>query len=168
MSKQYPNFAAGLALAALLLAGCGQSTAEGISGAAAAAPAPAGARTLQLTADDTMKFSATTLEARPGEALRLVFKNTGRMPKQAMAHNWVLLKPGTEAEVNAYGMAAASAAPTYLPADRSAQVIAHTGMLGPGETDTLDFTAPAEPGEYPFVCTFPGHFALMKGKLIVR
>ena len=60
------------------------------------------------------------------------------------------------------------AAPNYMPKDMS-KVIAHnTKVLGPGESETVDFTAPTTPGEYPYICTFPGHFATMRGKLIVK
>ena len=47
------------------------------------------------------------------------------------------------------------------------QVIAHTKLLGPGESDVIEFDAPA-PGTYPFVCTFPGHAPLMNGQLVVQ
>ena len=53
-----------------------------------------------------------------------------------------------------------------IPADLSDQVIAHTGIVGGGEGDTkeltIEFAAP-EPGDYPFLCSFPGHFAMMNG-----
>ena len=155
-----------LAGASLALAGCGR--AEPSSPAAAVPEAPAdGKRAIALTADDTMKFSLAEIRAKPGEALRLTLKNTGRMPKQAMAHNWVLVQPMSDAELQAFAMAAAGKAPDYLPADR-ALVLASTRLLGGGESDTIEITAPATPGEYPFMCTFPGHFMLMKGKLIVN
>jgi azurin len=152
---------------AVLLTGCGKSEAP-----AAAAPAPAqapaadGVKTVSLTADDTMKFSVTEIRAQAGEKVRVTFKNVGRMPKQAMGHNWVLLVPMADHEVLALAQAAAARAPQYLPAD-AAKILAHTKLLGPNESDTVELTAPATPGEYPFVCTFPGHAALMKGKLIV-
>ena len=46
-------------------------------------------------------------------------------------------------------------------------MIAHTDMVGGGESSTITFTAPAA-GEYPYICSFPGHFGLMTGKLIVK
>ena len=66
----------------------------------------------------------------------------------------------------AFAMSVASKLPNYLPDDPGA-VLAHTKLLGGGETDTVEFSAPAQAGEYPFLCTFPGHVALMRGKLIV-
>lgn len=88
------------------------------------------------------------------------------MPKQTMAHNWVLLMPMSDADVTAFSTAAASHAPEYMPEDRY-KVIAHTKFLGPNETDTIEISAPATPGVYPYLCSFPGHAALMRGKLIV-
>ncbi len=154
--------------AALLLAGCGKSEAPaaGTVPAATQAPAADGVKVVSITADDTMKFSVTEIRAVAGEKVRVTFKNVGRMPKQAMGHNWVLLVPMPDSEVLALAQAAAARAPEYLPAD-AAKILAHTKLLGPNESDTVEFTAPAAPGEYPFVCTFPGHAALMKGKLIV-
>jgi azurin len=157
----------GLSLATLLLAGCGQAEKPSPAIAPKAAAAP-GVKTLAITGDDAMKFNVTVFEVKAGEPVRVTLTNIGKMPKQAMAHNWVLLQPCSEADFNAFGMAATMAAPTHIPTGTAAKIIAQTKLLGPGETDTIDFTAPAQPGEYPFLCTFPGHFALMKGKLVVK
>lgn len=157
-----------LLIAALLaLAGCGEKKTAPTADAAAVA-APAAGRLVEITGDDTMRFNVSTIDARAGESLSVRLTNIGKMPKQAMAHNWVLLQPVSEADFNAFGIAAGSAAPTYIPADKAALVITHTKVLGPGESDTVSFKAPEKAGEYPFLCTFPGHFALMKGKLIVK
>ena len=132
-----------------------------------AAPAAAAAvRTVSVTANDQMKFNVSEIRAKAGEKIKVTLKNEGSVPKAAMAHNWVLLKPMNDEGVNAFSMAAMQKAPEYLPADKSA-IVAHTKLLGPGESDTVEFTAPAV-GQYPFICSFPGHSALMKGKLIVE
>lgn len=151
----------------LLLSGCGGGEKQQAAAPAPPPDDPPGLKIVRITGDDTMKFNMTAIEAAPGESLRVVMKNVGRLPKQSMSHNFVLLKPMSDADLNAFGMAASMAAPTYLPKDLSA-VIAHTKMLGPGESDQIDLKAPSEPGEYPFICTFPGHFAVMRGKLIVK
>jgi azurin len=167
----------------LVLAGCGggektstSTTSSEPTAAAPAAAAPAaepisvenGVKVVHLTGNDMMKFNLATIEAAPGEALRVELKNIGKMPKQAMAHNFILVQPMPDTELNAIGIAASMAAPKYLPKDMS-KVIAHTTkMLGPGESETIDFKAPTEPGAYPYICTFPGHFATMRGKLIVK
>src|SRR5688572_26549244 len=119
-----------LAGASLAFAGCGRS--EAPSSTTADAPAADGKRVVALTADDTMKFNLAEIRAKPGEALRITLKNTGRMPKQAMAHNWVLVQPMIEAELSTFAMVAAGKAPDYLPTDRSI-VLAATKLLGAGE-----------------------------------
>ena len=55
----------------------------------------------------------------------------------------------------------------YIPAELKGSVIAHTKTLGGGESDSIEFAAPA-PGTYDYICSFPGHSSLMKGKLIVQ
>ena len=69
---------------------------------AAAAP-----REIEITANDQMKFSLAAIEAKAGEQLKVTLKNIGTLPKEAMGHNWVLLKPGTD--LNAFAMAAMTA-----------------------------------------------------------
>ena len=136
--------------------------------APAGAKPTAGARTVQLTGGDDMKFNLTTIEAKPGETLRVVLKSTGTLPKMAMGHNFVLVKLGTD--VAAFNKAAMTAAATeYVPQDQKAQIIASTKLVGPGETAEVTFTVPAKAGSYPYMCTFPGHYAAwMKGMLVVK
>lgn len=155
-----------LATGALLLAGCGKSDAPASGTTAAAAPAANAVREIEITANDAMKFSVTEIRAQAGEQLRVTLTNLGNMPKQAMGHNWVLLVAMDDAAVVALAQGAAANAPEYMPADAT-KIIAHTKLLGPKQSDTVEFNAPATPGVYPFVCTFPGHAALMRGKLIV-
>lgn len=163
-----------LLASALVLAGCGggdKSSAAAPSKPAAApaaeSTAPDGTRVIHLTGDDTMHYNITTIEATPGESLRVELENIGHMPKQSMSHNFTLVQPMNDADLTAFGMAASMAAPTYLPKDMS-KVIVHSKLAGSGETVSVDFKAPTEPGEYPYICTFPGHFATMRGKLIVK
>ena len=136
--------------------------------APAAAPAAKGVRTIDLTGGDDMKFNLTKLEAKPGETLHVVLKSTGTIPKVAMGHNFVLLKLGSDvAEFIKASMTAAAS--EYVPADQKAQVVAATKLAGPGETVEVTFKVPAKPGSYPYMCTFPGHYAAgMKGDLVVK
>ena len=136
--------------------------------APAGAKAAAGARTVELTGGDDMKFNLATIQAKPGETLRIVLKSTGTLPKMAMGHNFVLVKLGTD--VAAFNKAAMTAAATdYVPADQKANIIASTKLVGPGETVEVTFKVPAKAGSYPYMCTFPGHFtAGMKGDLVVK
>lgn len=166
-------------MAALLLTGCGQKESTSAPAAtAAAAPAPAAApaakapaaaaaRVVEITANDQMKYSLTTIEAKAGEKLKVVLTNVGQLPKEAMGHNWVLLKAGTDAL--AFATAASTARDTdYIPAALKEQVLAHTPILGPRKSAEVEITVPAA-GEYPFLCSFPAHYAVgMKGTLIVK
>jgi len=136
---------------------------------AAAAPAAGQGRLIEIGATDLMKFTVTTITAKPGEMLHVRLKATGTQPKAAMAHNFVLLNSGVDAM--AFSMEAMSASSTgYIPAAKMAQVIAHTPkMIGPGETTDVTFAAPTKPGDYAYICSFPAHFmAGMKGILTVK
>ena len=137
--------------------------------AAAAAKKPAAAgRTIEITGADTMKYSVTSIQAKPGETLHIVLKNVGTVPKIAMAHNFVALKAGTDAA--AFSTAAVSARDTeYIPAAMKASILASTKLAGPGETVEVTFKVPTKPGTYTYMCTFPGHFAAgMKGEITVK
>ncbi len=115
-----------------------------------------------------MKFSVTEIRAKPGEALSVTLNNVGTMPKFSMGHNWVLLKPTANIETFV-GEAAQAATTDYVPAALKSDVIASTKLLGPKEKDTVTFKAPSQPGRYPFLCSFPGHYQVgMKGELIVE
>ena len=115
-----------------------------------------------------MKFSMTEIRAKPGETLSVTLVNVGTMPKLSMGHNWVLMKAATG--IDAFVMEAAQAATTdYIPQSRKGEVLAHTKLLGPKERDTVTFQAPKQPGRYPYICSFPGHYQVgMKGELIVE
>jgi azurin len=134
---------------------------------APAAKAAAGPRTITIGANDQMKFEPATIQAKVGEKLRIVLKPAGTMPKIAMSHNFVILKPG--ANDAKFAEASAMARPDFIAPALKAQVLVATPMAGNGETVSADFTAPAKPGQYTFICTFPGHFAAgMKGVLVVK
>ncbi len=132
------------------------------------APAAAGGRTIEITASDTMKYDVTSITAKPGEKLHVVLKAVGSMPKIAMAHNFVLLKAGVS-PTDVSNAAFNARATDFVPAEMKDKIIAHTGLAGGGETVDVTFTAPAKPGNYDYLCTFPGHFSQgMKGTLAVK
>ena len=163
------SLACALAVASLGAAAAQTTTPPAKAPAKAKAAAPAGAaRTVELTAGDNMKYDTPEITAKPGETLKIVLKNVGTMPKMAMAHNFVLLKAGTDAVE--FNKAAFNARETdFIPPAQKDAVIAHTGLTGPGETADVTFKVPAKPGTYTFVCSFPGHFALgMRGTLVVK
>jgi len=125
-------------------------------------------KTVTITATEQMKWDVTTIQATPGETIHVVLKSTGAMPKVAMAHNFVLLKAGVNPQDVAN--AAMTARETdFIPDSLKDKIIAHTGLAGGGETVEVTFKAPAKPGTYSYLCTFPGHFAVgMKGELVVK
>jgi azurin len=134
---------------------------------AAGGNAAAQGRTIELVATDNMQFSTRTIEARAGETLRIVVKSTGSMPKIAMAHNFVLLAPGTDPASFA-NEGAMHRGSDFIAPGLAGRVLFKTAMAGAGETVDVSFTVPG-PGSYPFVCTFPGHVvAGMSGTLVVQ
>jgi len=120
-------------------------------------------RTIVLNSNDQMKFDKTEIRVKAGEKIKLVLNHTGKLPKNAMGHNFVLLTKGTD--VQKFATAAMNDKATeYIP---SKGVLAHTKLIGGGESTTIEFTVPAK-GTYDFICSFPGHYAMMKGKFIVE
>lgn len=121
---------------------------------------------ITIEGNDQMKFNKSEIRVKAGQTVKLTLKHVGTMDKNVMGHNWALLTQ--DADMAAVGQAAAMAVDNgYLPADMMDKIIVHTKMLGGGESDTIEFEAPA-PGTYVFMCTFPGHYALMNGKFIVE
>ena len=144
-----------------------------------AAEAPAGAavqgRLVEIVATDAAGkyiFKPDVVNAKPAEQLlvrlRSVAGTMGKMPKMAMAHNFVLIKPGNDPLQFANASVAGGFAGNYLPPDKKDQILAFTPLAGVGETVEVSFKAPTA-GTYPFICSFPGHVAGgMKGTLVVK
>lgn len=132
------------------------------------APAAAADGVVELTLEgnDQMQFNLKELRVKEGQTVRLTLNHVGTMAKNAMGHNFVLLKEGVD--LAGFGQKAATAMENdYIPASEEGNIIAHTKMLGGGESDTIEFEAPAK-GTYEFLCSFPGHYALMRGVFIVE
>ncbi|MBK8093956.1 MAG: hypothetical protein IPK32_18790 [Verrucomicrobiaceae bacterium] len=143
-----------------------------VSAAAFAQDAAVAELTIKPSAPTGMTFDLAELSAKPGQKVKLTFDNSIIPNVPPLPHNWVLVKPGKDAVVGnaSLQMAADPAAMSknYIPESAAADIIANTKLVQPGQKEVLEFTAPAEAGEYPYICTFPGHFLLMKGKLIVK
>jgi len=163
---------AGLALL-LALAGCGRS-AESLPAVPQTGPVDAeipslmngGTQVVQVTAGDGMRFNGDRFTVHTGQPVRIELTSTGLKPKEEMAHNFVLLLPTADA-LTFNLLCAQAKASGYLPADQMDKVFAHTDLAGPGQTVAVEFTAPA-PGQYDFLCNFPGHFAAgMHGTMTV-
>jgi len=115
---------------------------------------------LELGSNDAMQFDKNEFRVPAGSTVTLNLTHTGSLAANVMGHNFVLLKPGTD--IQTFGLAAVNAAANgYIPTPDD--VIANTEIIGGGESTSITFEAPAA-GTYDFICSFPGHFAIMKGK----
>ena len=122
-----------------------------------------------ISGNDTMQFDIKSFNASAGSDFKLTFKNTGKLPKIAMGHNLVILKKGISAiKFGQKVMAAGGNATNALPESVMDDVLVATKLLGPGESEVLNFKVPLEKGSYQYVCTFPGHFAMMRGVMEVE
>lgn len=134
--------------------------------ACAAAPAFAADCALTVEANDMMQFNTKSITV-PKECKKfsLTLKHVGKMPKTAMGHNLVVTTAADFTAVNADGMKAGAAA-DYVKKD-DARVIAHTKVVGGGESTTIELpVAKIKAGaDYSFFCSFPGHAGMMKGTL---
>lgn len=117
----------------------------------------------------TMQFSPRILTVKAGAKVKLLFEN----PKDAQPHNFILVKPGKLQEVGELSERMIQSDPAlavkrnYVPSSPEI-VVNGTKLVGIGQMDLIDFTAPAVPGDYPFLCSFPGHWRLMNGILKVE
>jgi len=161
-----------LSCAALVFAGCGPSgdkvSSDGGSSGSAAPAAAEVSQTIEITANDQMKFNLERFTVKAGSTVKIHLKNVGTMPKMSMGHNVVVLKQ--DVDEKAFVEAAIQApANDYIPPTKTDEVIAHTKMLGGGEEDSVIFKVPSKKGNYIFLCSFPGHFQVgMKGTMIVN
>lgn len=118
-----------------------------------------------IAGTDQMRYNKKEITVPVGSTVVLTLKHTGTMTAKVMGHNFVLLKKGTN--VTSFATEAMKNADNdYIPPETD-KVIAHTELIGGGESTTIKFEAPA-PGTYTFICTFPGHYAMMKGEFIVK
>jgi azurin len=149
--------------ASLLLIACNndksKSAETSTPDASGGVPAKKLSNEVEITANDQMQYSITEINVKAGEKVTLTLRNIGTMPKQSMAHNFILLKDGTD--LNAFAIEAQNA-PDHIPANNP-NIITHTKLLGPGESDTIEFTVPA--GSYFYICSFPNHYKTMTGIL---
>ena len=127
-----------------------------------------GITVVEMTGNDRMKYNLETFSVPAGSLVKLNFSNVGKMPKAVMGHNVVFLK--ADVDSGAFATAAAAARDNqYIPVQFEDQILAHTNLLGSGESDTIEFTAPYTSGDYEFLCSFPAHlFAGMRGVMTVE
>lgn len=124
-----------------------------------------GARQVEIATAANLTYATRALRVRRGEAIELTLRNPDVVP-----HNWALIRPGTLATVGdlANRMIAdpEAVARHYIP--QCDDVLVYTDVVPPGEAFSVSFHAPEQPGRYPFLCTFPGHWMVMNGMLIVE
>ncbi len=118
---------------------------------------------------ERMLFTNKQFSVRPGQPVKLVFLNP-----DATDHNLVLVQPGAMEEVgvaaNAMARDPKNATSDFIPEGKQNLILEATPMIGPTRQSlvhVLRFEAPQEPGVYPYVCTFPGHWIVMNGKMVV-
>ncbi|WP_430537968.1 azurin [Agrilutibacter niabensis] len=122
-----------------------------------------------IEGNDAMQYNVGSI-AVPASCgnFTINLKHAGKMPVAAMGHNVVIAKTADQQAVSADGMAAGAAA-NYVKAD-DARVIAHTKLVGGGESTSVTFPTSKikTGGPYEFFCSFPGHAAMMKGTIAVQ
>ncbi|MSR32671.1 MAG: c-type cytochrome [Gemmataceae bacterium] len=124
-----------------------------------------GVRVIRLgTLLERMAFDKETLVVRAGKPVEIILENSDLMP-----HNFVILAPGSLEEIGMRGENEANSPDAalrhYVPL--SPKVLVKSGLLQPRDVERISFTAPSQPGVYPFVCTYPGHWRRMYGALYV-
>lgn len=126
------------------------------------------ARVIEIVGTDNMKFDVTSIDAAPGEEITIKYTTKSDLPKQAMAHNVVIMDK--DADVATFANESARARDNdYIAPGYEDDIIAATDLAGGGETVEVTFTVPEEPGDYEYICTFPGHYSGgMKGILTVK
>lgn len=114
---------------------------------------------------ERMMFTPTEFTVKPGQPVKLVFLNP-----DAMQHNLVIIEPGALEEIGMAGNEMAKD-PDGIKKDfipKSDKILHATKLVDPNAGAVLRFKAPNQPGIYPFVCTFPGHWVIMNGKMVVK
>ena len=118
-----------------------------------------------ITSNDVMQFNKNEIRVIAGKPVKITLKHIGKMDINVMGHNVVILKQGVD--VAAFSAKASTERDNkYIPTDTD-DIIAYTDLIGGGEVTSIEFNAP-EAGIYDFICSFPGHSGLMRGKFIVE
>jgi azurin len=137
-----------------------------ICAALTAAPGFAAECRVTIEADDALRFNPPQIDVpKKCETFTVELKHTGRLPKLAMGHNWVLVKQSDLNGVARTAMAAGETLDYIDPSDT--RVIAHTTLIGAGESASVTFPVRTlQAGvNYIFLCTFAGHSPIMQGTL---
>jgi azurin len=121
---------------------------------------------IQLKANENMRFDKELFRVRAGKKIILILKNTSAKSVTSMAHNAVILKSGVDIADFA-DVAHNAKAEQYVPSSLDSLIIAHTRLVNAGDSDQVEFIIP-KPGVYDFICSFPGHWGTMQGKIVAE
>lgn len=119
---------------------------------------------LAISGNDAMQYDKKELDVAPDcTAVELTLTHSGKLPAAAMGHDWVLVKTADVTTVANAGMSAGLANNYLAPNDP--HVIAATKVVGGGQSTTVTFPTSklTKGGDYTYICTFPGHYVIMKG-----
>ncbi len=122
--------------------------------------------TIRLQANENMRFDKELFKVHTGRRLTLIFKNTAAPSATAMAHNVVILRPGIDIADFA-DVAHNAPKEQYVPSSVASLVIAHTKLVNGGDSDQVEFTV-TQPAVYDFICSYPGHWGTMQGKIVAE
>jgi len=122
--------------------------------------------TVQLKANENMRFDKELFRVRAGKKISLILINTGTKSAASMAHNVVILQSGVDMADFA-DVAHNAKAEQYVPSSLDSLIIAHTRLVNAGDSDQVNFIIP-KPGVYDFICSFPGHWGTMQGKIVAE
>lgn len=117
-----------------------------------------------LSSNDNMLFDKQIIYASSRQKITLTLNHNGKLDKKIMGHNFVLLKAGVDV-VDFATRALEARDNEYIP--EGDEIIAYTKLIGGGESDTITFDAPTK-GSYNYICSFPGHYGIMKGILVIK
>jgi len=121
---------------------------------------------IQLKTNENMRFDKELFRVRAGKKISLILKNTGAKSAASMTHNVVILKSGIDIADFA-DVAHNAKTEQYVPSSLDSLIIAHTRLVGGGDSDKVEFIVP-KPGVYDFICSFPGHWGTMQGKIVAQ
>lgn len=124
-----------------------------------------GAQPIEVKTAENLSYGTKEIRVRAGVPIAFTLRNPDVVP-----HNWALVQPGSLQRVgelaNKLVADPDAFARQYIP--KSDDVLCYTDIVGPGQSQTIYFESPKSPGRYPFLCTFPGHWMIMNGELIVE
>jgi uncharacterized cupredoxin-like copper-binding protein len=120
-------------------------------------------RTITLTTRPGLKFDVEAVIVKAGSKIKLTFNNN-----DDMLHNVVVTEPGAATSVGemAIKLGINGERMSYVP--NTPKVLYHTVLLQPNKSESIYFTAPDKPGEYEYLCSYPGHYMVMRGIMKVE